>query len=143
MTDAPDLFRAALDARDREIERLRAVLADARARVAELERARGPVLGEGDILLLPSAAWGGFVRKEAARAIDAMNPREHAPRHVARVLDRVRTYRTKAGVGNPSTIETDVEALRAALWREIERLWSEVPVLGGATPAADNGGGAA
>lgn len=142
MTDSTDLFTAALDARDRRISRLERDLAAARARIAELECARGPVLGEGDILLLPSAAWGGFVRKEAARAIDAMNPREHAPRYVERVLERVRAYRVKAGVGDPATIDADVEALRGALWREIERIWAQVPMRGGSAPTADNGGAA-
>ena len=143
MTDIPDLFSAALDARDRRINSLERENRALRERLAELDRAPPPVLGDGGVLLLPSAAWGGFVRKEAARAIDALNPREHAPRHVERVLERVRIYRKKARVDDPSTIEADVEALRAALWREIERLWSEVPVLGGSAPAADNGGGAA
>jgi hypothetical protein len=135
-----DLFTHA-DSRERrlldEVARLRAENAGLRAELAAArERPAVAVVGSGQVLALPSAAWGGFVAKEARRALDALNPRDHAPKHVARVLDRVRAYRRKADLPEDA-IEADAAMLERELWAEIGRLWSEIA---GQAPGDRNGG---
>lgn len=68
MTDAPDLFRAALDARDRRITRLERDLAEARAESdalrAELaERSAGLIVTGERVAIFPSTRRAEYVAK--------------------------------------------------------------------------------
>lgn len=127
----PDLFTAAIAARDRRIARLERDLVEARDRIADLEAARAPVIADGDILIFPSIARAGYVHRAVVGAARTMRPGadlEHIERRCAETRDRL------ARIGmSPEAIEADVSALRCRLLVDLAELTKLKPTGGDAS----------
>lgn len=134
----PDLFTAALDARDREIERLRAALAEAEVALANRPhvsaRSHQPDRG-AEIVAFPAEARVGHIRRtvDAARLV-----RRHETLN-DRFSDAANTWAAqlrKRGL-SAEVADAEADAMFAALWAEWRRRGNAAPAAtGGPTDAA-------
>lgn len=134
----PDIFTAALDARDREIARLRAALAEAEAKLAKRPNAsaRSHQPGRGaEIVAFPAEARVGHIRRtvDAARLV-----RRHETLN-ERFSDAANTWAgqlRKRGL-SVEVADAEADAMFAALWAEWRRRGNAAPVAtGGPNDAA-------
>lgn len=129
MTD-PTLFDAAIATRDRRIAKLERELSNALDRIAELEVGRVPVVGAGDIILFPSIARAGYVRRAVEGAARTVRPGadvEHIERRCAETRERL----AKIGL-SPEAVEADVSSLRCRLLVDLAELTRLEPTGGDA-----------